>query len=62
MLQKITFGADLIVGFPTETEENFKNSMDLISECQISNVHVFPFSPKRRDAGSKNASSQKRTL
>ena len=44
--KEITFGADLIVGFPTETEENFKNSMDLISECQISNVHVFPFSPK----------------
>ena len=43
----ITFGADLIVGFPTETEENFQNSIDLISECQISNVHIFPFSPKK---------------
>ena len=44
--KEITFGADLIVGFPTETEENFQNSIDLISECQISNVHIFPFSPK----------------
>lgn len=42
----ITFGADLIVGFPTETDENFQNSINLISECQIANVHIFPFSPK----------------
>ena len=49
----ITFGADLIVGFPTETEENFQNSIDLISECQISNVHIFPFSPKKGTPASK---------
>ena len=42
----ITFGADLIVGFPTETDENFQNSINLITECQIANVHIFPFSPK----------------
>ena len=55
--KEITFGADLIVGFPTETEENFQNSIDLISECQISNVHIFPFSPKRRNPCSKNATN-----
>ena len=49
----ITFGADLIVGFPTETEENFQNSIDLISECQISNVHIFPFSPKEGTPAAK---------
>ena len=51
--KEITFGADLIVGFPTETEENFQNSIDLISECQISNVHIFPFSPKEGTPASK---------
>ena len=51
--KEITFGADLIVGFPTETEENFQNSIDLISECQISNVHIFPFSPKEGTPAAK---------
>ena len=51
--KEITFGADLIVGFPTETEENFQNSIDLISECQISNVHIFPFSPKKGTPAAK---------
>ena len=49
----ITFGADLIVGFPTETEENFQNSLDLISTCQMSNVHIFPFSPKEGTPAAK---------
>ena len=43
----ITFGADFIVGFPTEKEENFKNTLDLITQCKFSNVHFFPFSPKK---------------
>lgn len=41
----ITYGADLIVGFPTETEKMFNNSIDLIKDIEVSNLHVFPFSP-----------------
>ena len=42
----IVFGADLIAGFPTETEEMFLNSVRLIDECDITFLHVFPFSPR----------------
>lgn len=42
----ITFGADIIAGFPTETEEMFQNTIDLVKECDISLLHVFPFSPR----------------
>ncbi|MFZ3351158.1 MAG: tRNA (N(6)-L-threonylcarbamoyladenosine(37)-C(2))-methylthiotransferase MtaB [Xanthobacteraceae bacterium] len=40
------FGADLIAGFPTETEAMFQNSLDLIGECGLTHLHVFPFSPR----------------
>jgi threonylcarbamoyladenosine tRNA methylthiotransferase MtaB len=40
----IAVGADLIAGFPTETEEMFRNSLDLIGECGIAFLHVFPYS------------------
>ncbi|KYH12748.1 tRNA (N(6)-L-threonylcarbamoyladenosine(37)-C(2))-methylthiotransferase MtaB [Neorickettsia sp. 179522] len=40
------FGADIIVGFPTETEEMFRNSYELIKKLAIPYLHVFPFSPK----------------
>ena len=43
---EITFGADIITGFPTETEENFYNTYKFIQECKFSNLHIFPFSPK----------------
>ncbi|MEO1311954.1 MAG: tRNA (N(6)-L-threonylcarbamoyladenosine(37)-C(2))-methylthiotransferase MtaB, partial [Pseudomonadota bacterium] len=43
---EIAFGADLIAGFPTETEEMFENSLRLVDECALSYVHVFPFSPR----------------
>jgi len=42
----IVFGADLIAGFPTETEEMFLNSVRLIDECNITFLHIFPFSPR----------------
>jgi threonylcarbamoyladenosine tRNA methylthiotransferase MtaB len=42
----IVFGADLIAGFPTETEEMFARSLDLIDECSLVHLHVFPFSPR----------------
>jgi threonylcarbamoyladenosine tRNA methylthiotransferase MtaB len=43
---EIALGADLIAGFPTETEAHFQASLSLIEECGLSYVHVFPFSPR----------------
>ncbi|MDC3091062.1 tRNA (N(6)-L-threonylcarbamoyladenosine(37)-C(2))-methylthiotransferase MtaB [Rickettsiales bacterium] len=49
----ITFGADIIVGFPTETEQNFQNTYECINQCNFSNLHIFPFSPKIGTPASK---------
>ncbi|WP_421867386.1 tRNA (N(6)-L-threonylcarbamoyladenosine(37)-C(2))-methylthiotransferase MtaB [Pararhizobium sp.] len=42
----ISFGADMIAGFPTETEEMFDNAIGLAKEANIAHLHVFPFSPR----------------
>ncbi|MGX5776148.1 tRNA (N(6)-L-threonylcarbamoyladenosine(37)-C(2))-methylthiotransferase MtaB [Methylorubrum zatmanii] len=42
----LVFGADLIVGFPTETEAQFARSLDLVAECGLTHLHVFPYSPR----------------
>lgn len=42
----IVFGADIIAGFPTETEEMFSRSLDLVAECGLTFLHVFPYSPR----------------
>ncbi len=42
----VAFGADIIAGFPTETEDMFARSLDLVDECGLSQLHVFPFSPR----------------
>src|ERR1700731_3586784 len=42
----IAFGADIIAGFPTETEDMFARSQDLVEECDLSFLHVFPYSPR----------------
>ncbi len=42
----VAFGADIIAGFPTETEDMFSRSLDLIDECGLTTLHVFPFSPR----------------
>ncbi|HET9414152.1 MAG TPA: tRNA (N(6)-L-threonylcarbamoyladenosine(37)-C(2))-methylthiotransferase MtaB [Pseudolabrys sp.] len=42
----VVFGADIIAGFPTETEGMFSGSLDLIDECDLTQLHVFPFSPR----------------
>jgi threonylcarbamoyladenosine tRNA methylthiotransferase MtaB len=42
----MVFGADIIAGFPTESEEMFQRSLDLIDECGLTHLHVFPFSPR----------------
>ena len=43
----LALGADLIAGFPTETDDMFQGSLDLIDDCGLSYVHVFPFSPRQ---------------
>ncbi|MFF8798517.1 MULTISPECIES: tRNA (N(6)-L-threonylcarbamoyladenosine(37)-C(2))-methylthiotransferase MtaB [unclassified Methylobacterium] len=42
----LVFGADLIAGFPTETEAQFARSLDLVAECGLTHLHVFPYSPR----------------
>ncbi len=42
----VVFGADIIAGFPTETEEMFSRSLDIVAECGLTHLHVFPFSPR----------------
>ncbi|MET3413689.1 tRNA (N(6)-L-threonylcarbamoyladenosine(37)-C(2))-methylthiotransferase MtaB [Methylobacterium sp. 1030] len=42
----IVLGADLIAGFPTETEAQFARSLDLVVECGLTHLHVFPYSPR----------------
>ncbi|MBC6441818.1 MAG: tRNA (N(6)-L-threonylcarbamoyladenosine(37)-C(2))-methylthiotransferase MtaB [Rhodobacteraceae bacterium] len=43
----MVFGADIIAGFPTETEAMFENSLRLIDECHLTWLHVFPYSPRQ---------------
>lgn len=42
----MTFGADLIAGFPTETDAMFENSLRLVDDCHLTWLHVFPYSPR----------------
>jgi len=42
----VVFGGDIIAGFPTETEAMFVRSLDLVDECGLTYLHVFPFSPR----------------
>ncbi|MEO8668014.1 MAG: radical SAM protein, partial [Bauldia sp.] len=42
----VVFGADLIAGFPTEDEAMFANSLAILAECDVTRLHVFPFSPR----------------
>jgi len=42
----MVFGGDIIAGFPTETEDMFSRSLDLVDACGLTYLHVFPFSPR----------------
>jgi threonylcarbamoyladenosine tRNA methylthiotransferase MtaB len=42
----VAFGADIIAGFPTETEAMFARALDLVDACGLTQLHVFPFSPR----------------
>ena len=43
---EVTFGADIIAGFPTETNKMFENSLKLVTECDLTWLHVFPYSTR----------------
>jgi threonylcarbamoyladenosine tRNA methylthiotransferase MtaB len=49
----IVFGADVIAGFPTETEAMFANSLDLVAACGITYLHVFPYSAREGTPAAK---------
>jgi threonylcarbamoyladenosine tRNA methylthiotransferase MtaB len=42
----IVFGADIIAGFPTETDDMFARSLDLVADCDLTFLHVFPYSSR----------------
>jgi threonylcarbamoyladenosine tRNA methylthiotransferase MtaB len=42
----MVFGADIIAGFPTETDEMFENSLRIVGEADLTYLHVFPYSPR----------------
>ncbi|GGB07222.1 tRNA (N(6)-L-threonylcarbamoyladenosine(37)-C(2))-methylthiotransferase MtaB [Allosediminivita pacifica] len=43
---EMTFGADIIAGFPTESEAHFENSLKLVEDCDLTWLHVFPYSAR----------------
>ena len=44
--ENVVFGADLIAGFPTENEEMFQDTIDLIKDCNLTHLHIFPYSKR----------------
>ena len=50
---EMTFGADIIAGFPTETEEMFQNSLRLVEQCDLTWLHVFPYSAREGTPAAK---------
>ena len=53
MRPDISFGADIIAGFPTETEDMFQNTMDIVTECDLTFLHVFPYSEREGTPAAK---------
>ncbi|MBW8883112.1 MAG: tRNA (N(6)-L-threonylcarbamoyladenosine(37)-C(2))-methylthiotransferase MtaB, partial [Asticcacaulis sp.] len=49
----IAFGADMIAGFPTETEDHFANAVSLVDDCDLAFLHVFPYSPRPQTPAAK---------
>lgn len=49
----MTFGADIIAGFPTETDAHFENSLKLVKDCDLTWLHVFPYSKREGTPAAK---------
>ena len=58
----VAFGADLIAGFPTETEAMFQKTLDIVDECGLSFLHVFPFSPRRGTPAARMPQNEKSVI
>ena len=58
----IVFGADVIAGFPTETEAMFENSLRIVDECGLTHLHVFPFSPREGTPAARMPQVARRTV
>ena len=59
---EIAFGADIIAGFPTETEAMFQNSIDLVEEAGLQYLHVFPFSPREGTPAARMRQLERREI
>ena len=57
-----TFGADIIAGFPTETDEMFSDTLDLIDKCHLTHLHVFPYSPRENTPAARMPQLDKSTI
>ena len=60
--KEATFGADLITGFPTETNKMFKDTLDLIDKCHLTHLHVFPYSPRENTPAARMPQVDKSTI
>ena len=49
----VVFGADIIAGFPTETDEMFQDSLDILRECNLTHLHIFPYSIRKNTAAAR---------
>ena len=59
---ELTFGADLIVGFPTENEEMFNDTLSLINECDLTWLHIFPYSIRQGTPASRMPQVERQTI
>ena len=57
-----TFGADIIAGFPTETEAMFQDSIKLIDECNLTHLHIFPYSTRENTPASRMPQIEKNII
>ena len=57
-----TFGADIIAGFPTESELMFQDSLKLIDECNLTHLHIFPYSPREKTPASRMPQIDKKII
>ncbi|MCC6789168.1 MAG: tRNA (N(6)-L-threonylcarbamoyladenosine(37)-C(2))-methylthiotransferase MtaB [Hyphomonadaceae bacterium] len=59
---EIALGADLIAGFPTETDGHFENLLSIVNECGLAYVHAFPFSPREGTPAARMPQLERRTI
>jgi len=57
-----TFGADIIAGFPTESEIMFQDSLKLIDECKLSHLHIFPYLPREKTPATRMPQIDKKII